>query len=189
MSVPIAKITRRSSGGLAARYKMGLQLLVAGLVYAVMTTWHTGRRLVVRWLATAEVPLSRFFEEVQCHGHLGAGTFADRARHLAEVGLPPERVTIRETDFDFPAVSPEALNADLETVTAIFVCRRPRMTAGPETLAERVPAQTQRIYRLVDAAQLGPEQATRWAAAEEAIYARSDDPLTNWDAPDLLAAG
>ena len=29
---------------------------------------------------------------------------------------------------------------------------------------------------------------TRWQAAEEAIYARSDDPLTNWDAPELLAA-
>ena len=30
------KITRRSSGGLAARYKMGLQLLVAGLVLVGM---------------------------------------------------------------------------------------------------------------------------------------------------------
>jgi len=39
-------------------------LLVAGCVYAVMSTWHTGRLLVVRRLAEAEVPLSRFFESV-----------------------------------------------------------------------------------------------------------------------------
>jgi KUP system potassium uptake protein len=40
-------------------------LLVAGVVYAVMTTWHTGRLLVVRRMAETEVPLSRFFESVR----------------------------------------------------------------------------------------------------------------------------
>jgi KUP system potassium uptake protein len=40
-------------------------LLVAGLVYAVMSTWHTGRLLVVKRLAETEVPLSRFFESVK----------------------------------------------------------------------------------------------------------------------------
>ena len=59
---------------------------------------------------------------------------------------------------------------------------------GVISLAERVPAATQRIYRLVDATKLGPDLPARWAAAEEAIYARTDDPLTNWHAPDLLAA-
>ncbi len=39
-------------------------LLVAGFVYAVMSTWHTGRMLVVKRLAETEVPLSRFFESV-----------------------------------------------------------------------------------------------------------------------------
>jgi len=28
----------------------------------------------------------------------------------------------------------------------------------------------------------------RWQGAEEAIYSRRNDPLTNWDAPELLAA-
>ena len=59
---------------------------------------------------------------------------------------------------------------------------------GVISLAERVPAETQRIYRLMDTAKLPPDLAARWAAAEEAIYARTDDPLTNWAAPDLLAA-
>ena len=62
---------------------------------------------------------------------------------------------------------------------------------GPEgviSLAERVPAATQRIYRLVDASRLDQDLVARWQAAEEAIYACRDDPLTNWDAPELLAA-
>jgi KUP system potassium uptake protein len=40
-------------------------LLVAGLVYTVMSTWHTGRLLVVRRLAETEIPLARFFESVR----------------------------------------------------------------------------------------------------------------------------
>src|SRR4029077_13589567 len=36
-------------------------LLVAAIVYAVMTTWATGRQLVVRRLADSEVPLTQFF--------------------------------------------------------------------------------------------------------------------------------
>jgi putative ATPase len=56
------------------------------------------------------------------------------------------------------------------------------------SLAERVPAATQRIYRLVDARRLDADLLARWGAAEEAIYDRRGDPLTNWDAPTLLAA-
>jgi KUP system potassium uptake protein len=37
-------------------------LLAAGFVYTVMTTWHTGRRLVTARLAATEVPLATFFE-------------------------------------------------------------------------------------------------------------------------------
>ena len=40
-------------------------LVVAAFVYAVMSTWHTGRLLVVRRLAETEVPLSRFFDDVR----------------------------------------------------------------------------------------------------------------------------
>ncbi len=36
-------------------------LVVAGLIYLIMTTWSTGRQLVVRRLAHSEVPLSEFF--------------------------------------------------------------------------------------------------------------------------------
>jgi KUP system potassium uptake protein len=40
-------------------------LLVAAIVYAVMSTWHTGRLLVVKRMAETEIPLSRFFESVR----------------------------------------------------------------------------------------------------------------------------
>jgi KUP system potassium uptake protein len=40
-------------------------LLVAAFVYAVMSTWHTGRLLVVRRMAETEIPLSRFFASVR----------------------------------------------------------------------------------------------------------------------------
>ena len=40
-------------------------LVVAAFVYAVMSTWHTGRLLVVRRMAETEVPLSRFFDDVR----------------------------------------------------------------------------------------------------------------------------
>jgi KUP system potassium uptake protein len=39
-------------------------LLVAAGVYAVMTTWSTGRQLVVRRLADSEVPLTQFFMSI-----------------------------------------------------------------------------------------------------------------------------
>jgi KUP system potassium uptake protein len=39
-------------------------LLMAGAIYLVMTTWHSGRRHVVRRLADTEVPLADFFATV-----------------------------------------------------------------------------------------------------------------------------
>ena len=81
-----------------------------------------------------------------------------------------------------------ALIDEADKAAALASLRDLLAPAGVLSLAERVPAATQRIYRLVDAAKLGPDLAARWAAAEEAIYARTDDPLTNWHAPDLLLA-
>jgi putative ATPase len=56
---------------------------------------------------------------------------------------------------------------------------------GIISLAERIPRHTQRLYQLVDLAEIGQELAERVVAAEEAIYADPDDPLVNWDADDL----
>jgi len=59
---------------------------------------------------------------------------------------------------------------------------------GLISLAETIPAHTQRLYDLVDRASLNDDLTQRWIAAEEAIYADQDDPMVNWDSGDLRAA-
>jgi putative ATPase len=59
---------------------------------------------------------------------------------------------------------------------------------GRLSLAEAVPHQAQRLYRLVDLSALDEDLRQRVMAAEEAIYADPDDPMVDWDAPDLEAA-
>ena len=44
-------------------------LLLAGAVYGVMTTWHTGRQVVTRRLAETEVPLTVLFDSVKAKIH------------------------------------------------------------------------------------------------------------------------
>ena len=56
------------------------------------------------------------------------------------------------------------------------------------SLGQVIPRHTQRIYALVDLAELPADLADRVVQAEEAIYADERDPWTNWDAPDLEAA-
>jgi putative ATPase len=60
---------------------------------------------------------------------------------------------------------------------------------GTISLAERIPRHTQRLYKLLELSSSGLSEAlqTRLIAAEEAIYARGDDPLVSWDVDDLAA--
>ncbi len=85
--------------------------------------------------------LKRFFYEVQIHGYLGGGNFSSAQSQLDESRRQSGEVTIRETDFTFPAVSLEAFNAlGGETIGGLFVCRKARNQPGPETIIERTPA-------------------------------------------------
>jgi putative ATPase len=59
---------------------------------------------------------------------------------------------------------------------------------GRVSVAQTVPRHTQRIYRLVDLDPLPGDLAQRIVSAEEAIYARADDPWVNWDVTDLEQA-
>ncbi|TDH60631.1 class I SAM-dependent methyltransferase [Dankookia rubra] len=88
-----------------------------------------------------EAKLRRFFSDVTLHGHRGRGIYASKEREREEMALAPHRVTIRETDFEFPVTSAEAMERDGDSITAIFVCREPRLEALPETIAERTPAE------------------------------------------------
>lgn len=59
---------------------------------------------------------------------------------------------------------------------------------GAISLAEAVPRHTQRLCELVNVSSLDVAVAEALRAAEEAIYADPDDPMTNWDAADLRHA-
>jgi putative ATPase len=60
-----------------------------------------------------------------------------------------------------------------------------RAAGGVISLAERLPRHTQRLYRLVDLAELGDDLAALVQAAEEAIYTGPDDRLVNWGEDEL----
>jgi len=96
-------------------------LLVAAAVYTVMTTWHTGRRLVVRRLAESEVPLSRFFEAVRAQPPArvpGTGIFMTArpegappilVHHLKHNKVLHEQVILLTVSIvDVPTVDPSA---------------------------------------------------------------------------------
>lgn len=57
---------------------------------------------------------------------------------------------------------------------------------GVVVLAESVPRQAQRLYRLCDPAWFSATLYDRWQAAEEAIHQQTDDPKVNWQAEDLI---
>ena len=104
-----------------------------------------------------------------------------------EGGLPGRGSSWKGPAFD-AIVGYNALIDEADKAAALALLAALLAPSGVISLAERVPAETQRIYRLVDAAKLPAGLSARWAAAEEEIYARTDDLLTNWAAPDLVAA-
>jgi putative ATPase len=59
---------------------------------------------------------------------------------------------------------------------------------GMISLAEVAPRHTQRLYALITLDDLSAGLAERIRQAEEAIYARTDDPMVNWDAARLEQA-
>ena len=94
-------------------------LLVAAGVYAVMTTWATGRQLVVRRLADSEVPLTQFFMSIAAKPPLrvpGTGIFMTArpegappilVHHLTHNKVLHEHVVLLTVSIvDVPTVDP-----------------------------------------------------------------------------------
>jgi KUP system potassium uptake protein len=101
-------------------------LLMAGMVYTVMTTWHTGRRLVVKRLADSEIPLSAFFSSVAARPPVrvsGTGIFMTArpegappilVHHLTHNKVLHEQVILLTVVMiDVPTVDPDA-SIDIE---------------------------------------------------------------------------
>jgi KUP system potassium uptake protein len=94
-------------------------LVVAALVYSVMTTWATGRQLVVRRLADSEVPLTQFFMSIAAKPPLrvpGTGIFMTArpegappilVHHLTHNKVLHEHVVLLTVSIvDVPTVDP-----------------------------------------------------------------------------------
>jgi KUP system potassium uptake protein len=95
-------------------------LLLAGAVYGVMTTWHTGRQVVTKRLAETEVPLTVLFESVkakQPYRIPGTGIFMTArpqgtppilVHHLTHNKVLHEQVVLLTVStVDVPTVDPE----------------------------------------------------------------------------------
>ncbi len=107
--------------------------------------------------------LSRFFADIQCHGHSGIGRWADAKVQNDEI-YAERPTTVRETDFEFPKISLADMAA--QQITAVFVCRGPRSVAQPETVDERMPLAWHEAA--VAAKMIGEERAALEQAKAEA---------------------
>jgi KUP system potassium uptake protein len=96
-------------------------LLVAGFIYIVMSTWATGRQLVVRRLSDSEVPLSQFFATIHAKPPVrvpGTGVFMTArpegappilVHHLTHNKVLHEQVVLLTVSMlDVPTVDPES---------------------------------------------------------------------------------
>lgn len=124
-----------------------------------------------------------------------AQTIRQQAEHLPDLRQP--ELAVGQVDQLQKLLDPElrfehiigrnalGRQADKEAVfRQLAACGREDATIA---LAEAVPRHTQRLYDLVDLSALDQELVERLTAAEEAIYAREDDPMVNWQGEDLLA--
>lgn len=93
----------------------------------------------------------------------------------------------QEVRFD-AVVGRNALTRCADKTAALVQMRTCLRPGGRLSLAEVVPRRAQRLSALVDVSALGSDLASRLQAGEAAIYQAADDPLVNWDLPDLQAA-
>ena len=129
------------------------------------------------------------------------GRDAEALRQLAERLPEPERPLVLEGEIgDLPALLAGEPGLAFDGIVGynclldapdrradIGVASRLVAPGGVISIAERIPRHTQRLYQLVDLGELGDDLADRMSKAEEAIYVDADDPLVNWDAPELAA--
>jgi SAM-dependent methyltransferase len=83
--------------------------------------------------------ISRYFGKVRSFRHWPTGGYAPEPRVLADIPLPPEQTTIRETDFALEEMAIEHLNTLPQNITAVFIATAPRDDILPEDIREFVP--------------------------------------------------
>lgn len=108
------------------------------------------------------------------------------ANSLSEV---PQALTDATPEIRFDRiVGRNALISEPDKAGAIRQLTDWLQPQGKIVLAETIPQQTQRLYRLLDGSRLTEDLYQRWLPAEEAIYDNAADPRVNWQAEDLQTA-
>lgn len=86
--------------------------------------------------------------------------------------------------FDW-IIGRNAIGRDADKATTAAMLSKHLQPEGAIALAEVIPQQAQRLYRLLNPTWLNSDLYERLIAAEEAIYDQPDDPVVNWGAEDL----
>ncbi|MBD3881177.1 AAA family ATPase [Phormidium tenue FACHB-886] len=104
----------------------------------------------------------------------------------SSLGDLPQQLAEQAVKFNW-MVGRNVLLVEADKAAVVRSLREWLDPAGAIVLAETVPRQTQRLYRLVQAEAIAPTLYQRWVEAEEALYQNQADPML-WDAIDLLPA-
>ena len=145
-----------------------------GGVYACVSEPDRARALELRQILDAQVEgLPELNRPVVFASPLST---IDRTLTAVAAGVRFERIIGRDALADGD-------HADAAAALAAICAAGARVV-----LAETVPQQTQRLYRLAPLDDLDPAHARAWAAAEERVYADADAPRLAWDADSLGTA-
>ncbi|KAM3100523.1 AAA family ATPase [Phormidesmis sp. 146-35] len=144
---------------------------------------------LLTWEAIRQVPEGGVYACVQTEKDYTA--LVEQAQTLDELSRP---VIVRSlSDLEAPQNPPRfdrilgrnALQSASDKAIVLTQIARLLQPQGVLVLAESIPRQAQRLYRLLNPTWLEAELLDRLAQAEEAIYAEASDPRVNWDTDDL----
>jgi putative ATPase len=117
----------------------------------------------------------------------------EQAASLPELSRP---VVLQSTLMDLPTaidsqirfdriIGRNALLGEADKGRAIAMLIELLRPDGMLVLAETIPRQTQRLYKLIDAQKMTARVYKRLVKAEEAIYHNAEDAMVNWDGDEL----
>jgi SAM-dependent methyltransferase len=101
----------------------------------IRNVFHITNLTPLGWFAK----LARHFSVVRSFRHWPCGVFAPEERVLADIPLPADHTTIRETDFALEEMPIDRLNTLPQNIGAVFIAEQPLNRALPESVLEFVP--------------------------------------------------
>ncbi|WP_193200305.1 AAA family ATPase [Nostoc sp. MG11] len=152
---------------------------------------------LLTWEAVRQVPEGGVYACVRTRSN--ADALLEQAATLRELMRPmvltasitelPAVLAAQATHVQFDCIiGRNALLSEPNKASVAQVLAKLLPLSGKLVLAETVPRQTQRLYRLLESQRLDTKLYERLIIAEESIYANQSDQMLNWDADDLRSA-